>query len=811
MRLIDKISLAALLHDIGKFYQRTGLEIKRPGNWHDYIPKEYSYPHALYTYRFFEENEGVFNEGPTNDETALINLAARHHNPSNPYESIIAVADRLSAGLDRKHYDKLGQEEDVKRFRCVRLKPIFEEISLKRHDCYKEEFLYPLVPFSPEKIFPQEKSLFKNLKGEKCQEEYQRLWHNFERDFKRIKYTNFNTFFNAVRSLLEVYTWCIPSATIKTVPDIPLYDHLTTTAAIATALFGYYEAKGQLQRCSLNYLEHTQDKPFVFIVGDFSGIQSFIFDQGGSANKYAAKILRAKSFFVSLATETAAYLVIQKFGLNPASILSTAAGKFLVLAPNLDNIDEHLQELKQEIRRTFHKRFYGEVNFCLAWLRASTEEFKSDRYASFMTNLALKLEEEKLSPLDLDPQLFVFNDYLDRIRSSEDICAICGKHPKTKQIDDEMPICEDCLAFKEIGERLVKEEFITLGENLKYRIIGNYGFEFGKDNAAAQTGLVYQLSPETGFKGYPLKHIAKQVPKFKANEWQEKRYKDLKKEKLPQDYKAGSIKTFYHLACDALTLDRKGNRIGSPFLGIFKADVDNLGLIFKEGLKRDQGQLLTASRYAYLSRMLDAFFSLYIPYIATKRYPEIYTVFTGGDDLFLIGPYTQIYQFAQEEIGTHFKRYVCHNEDITISAGLILAKPMVPVRQMAEEAERALEASKQRRDKNAITIFQQTLDWKEFKNLSLFEAEIDQIEQIEPLPTAYFYRLLTLSDWAEKMSETPQFAKWRAIFAYITARNFGKKPYYERLLDIGNNWIEAYKSKLTIPLSIAIYKRRKRK
>ncbi|MDL1970759.1 MAG: type III-A CRISPR-associated protein Cas10/Csm1 [Candidatus Desulfofervidaceae bacterium] len=807
MKLIDKISLAALLHDIGKFYQRTGVELQRPNNWSDYIPSEYSYLHALYTYQFFDEFEDIFKDSKQTAETALINLASRHHKPSNPYESIIAFADHLSSGLDRKHYDALQQEKDIKKFRRVRLKPIFEEIRLEKHDYTNEKFLYPLRPFSPENIFPKEKSFYANLTDEKAKQEYKELWESFIADFKKIRHTSFDNFFNAIKSLLELYTWCIPSATIKTIPDVSLYDHLTTTAAIATSLFRYYEAKNLLEKCTLNYLGHNREQSFIFIAGDFSGIQRFIFDRGGSANKYAAKILRAKSFFVSIATEIAAYMVVQAFGLNPASIISTAAGKFLILAPNLDHTDILIQELKEKISNAFHKRFYGEVNFSIAYLKAGTEVFDVQHFAPFMNKLSLKLEEAKLKPLPLDAKLFVFNDYLEKIKSSEDVCAICAKRPMV-QIMDEMPVCKDCLSFKKMGERFVKENFIKIGQGLKYPVIGKFGFEFAeKDTLDENSGdvLIYQLTE--GFYGYPLKYIARYVPTFEKDEWQEKKYKRLEKEKLPKEQEAGAIKTFFHLACDALTKE-DGQWIGSRFLGVLKADVDNLGLIFREGLKRKEGHLLTISRYAYLSRMLDAFFSLYIREVVAKKYPDIYTVFTGGDDLFLIGPYTQIYEFAKEEVGRQFKKYVCQNEDITISAGLILSKPAVPVREMAEEAENMLEQSKDK-GKNAISMFDKTLSWQEFLKLFEFEMEINTVEEVEKLPTSYFYRLLAFADWAEKAHQNPKFAKWRALFAYITARNFGEKNYYERLLSIADEWIERYKSKLIIPLSIAIYRRRK--
>ncbi len=69
-------------------------------------------------------------------------------------------------------------------------------------------------------------------------------------------------------------------------------------------------------------------------------------------------------------------------------------------------------------------------------------------------------------------------------------------------------------------------------------------------------------------------------------------------------------------------------------LAMLKADLDNLGSVFSEGLRES----ISISRYATLSRMLNYFFSLYVNYSlkANDNFKDIYTVFSGGDDLCVI-------------------------------------------------------------------------------------------------------------------------------------------------------------------------------
>ena len=122
-KIREHIYLAALLHDIGKFYQRadTGAvstsKFLNPSNKReeDYLPSyngRYTHKHCLWTAQFIDDFKSVFknlvasNFDNLSDKDNLINLAARHHLPENGLSElgkIINKADCLSSGMDRSN------------------------------------------------------------------------------------------------------------------------------------------------------------------------------------------------------------------------------------------------------------------------------------------------------------------------------------------------------------------------------------------------------------------------------------------------------------------------------------------------------------------------------------------------------------------------------------------------------------------------------------------------------------------------------------------------------------------------------------
>jgi len=62
---------------------------------------------------------------------------------------------------------------------------------------------------------------------------------------------DFHVYLPSLISVLEKYTWCIPSAIYHTLPDISLFDHSVSTAAIASALYSYHKKKNTLNESAI--------------------------------------------------------------------------------------------------------------------------------------------------------------------------------------------------------------------------------------------------------------------------------------------------------------------------------------------------------------------------------------------------------------------------------------------------------------------------------------------------------------------------------------------------------------------------------
>jgi CRISPR-associated protein Csm1 len=128
----------------------------------------------------------------------------------------------------------------------------------------------------------------------------------------------------------------------------------------------------------------------------------------------------------------------------------------------------------------------------------------------------------------------------------------------------------------------------------------------------------------------------------------------------------------------------------------------------------------------------------------SEKYRDIYTVFAGGDDLFLAGPWDTILEFSQE-MNEKFRNYTCRNPDITISAGISLIKSRHPINSAAFMVERMLEESKNKK-KNRLTVFDTTIKWNEFKELKEYKDNLQNLllDKDSKVSTSFIYSLLTI-------------------------------------------------------------------
>lgn len=748
---VDGIAIAALLHDIGKFAQRADVT-KKDSIYRD---KDYKYAHAAFSAEILHRD--YFSLGEYAD------IAAGHHAPKSDDEWVIAVADRIASGFERDVFEQYNSA-DRESFKEQRLWYLFDE--KKR---YKIDIL------SPQNIFASDVA-----GGES---EYKALWQKFEEDMKRIsKHGNSATDSFTIDYLLRKYCTFIPSSTsfqkggyeaVKA--NIPLYEHSKATAVFASAIYKLKESGNtNIIDCYRDKSGDVEQKDFLYIAGDFFGIQKFIFDSVPAAK--ASKILRAKSAFVQILVRVIALDIVRKLGLSSGSIISTHAGKFEILGINDNATKERLAAIQKELDEFFVGRFFGETGVGLSFVECSMGDFVTKgRYKeSLRKKLADAVEAKKYSKFDLQNRDSVLNydDGLD----NQNLCPLCGKR---KKIDDEA--CEVCGAFVRIGEKLAKANYMKITTDSSHgglHIYGDYYIQFEESDSVFVDKnsdiVVFDIANDAEFRGYAKWELASYVRK------------DEKK----------AVLTFEDLAENSC--GGRESKEGIKAIMSLKGDVDGMGAFLSDSKNELSNSF---ARYNFFARMMDCFFSVYASDMMKGR--NIYTVFAGGDDIFILGAWDEVIEFAKE-LRAEFMRFA-EGSNLTISMGLVLTKPNKPINFVAHMAEEGLDEAKSLSGKDAVTIFGETVKWDDYlDDGGLIEALMSLGD--EKLNTALLYRLLEFVNMSKNIKDDIKNALWKSKLRYSHYRNIGDK--HEELLKILDRMIEKYPSETKVFLSELVYKRR---
>ena len=315
--------------------------------------------------------------------------------------------------------------------------------------------------------------------------------------------------------------------------------------------------------------------------------------------------------------------------------------------------------------------------------------------------------------------------------------------------------------------------------------------------------------------------IARHIPRITKEELKNEKWLNLFSQEEDSKYvEPDQPKTFNMIAQKSKKEGKDGDLVGRPLLGFFKADVDNLGLIFSMGL----GDKLSVARLSSVSRMLNLFFSEYIVELAKKEFSDIYVVFAGGDDLFMIGPWNQTIQFGiilREKMSL----YCGGNPDITLSGGVLIAKPRLPMRKAVELTEMHLELAKkfsdENRHKDSLCLLGEALSWQEVNELLELGGKFDKaIEEKErtAFSTAFLYRLLEYHKMYRKFNRENKikFGRYLSLAHYDIARNIldAKKRNQEELDMLYDIFVVGVQERpvldrLNIPLFYAINRNRK--
>lgn len=779
---LDFLVLSALLHDVGKLLERGGnfsdarsdpVYLSSCRQAKDGHP---THLHAAHTHAFCDWLEKQFtclSQATSSQKEWKIWCAAHHRDDESSLEStVVRVSDRLSSS-EREE----GQYYRRDLHRRTLLEPVLEKVYLEANsDLFATRYRYPLKPLSSQRgtFFPAEGSTLgleeMEVAGEGVEaptswthltakhpliSEYAGLCSGLMSDIaalaSKCPHIGISDFTVTMTTLLQKYTSNVPSATNVRHPDISLFDHLRTTAAIAQGLYLFQIGQADPRKG----LTWNKDAKWFLLCGDFSGIQRFIYDL---TNKGAAKGLRGRSFYVRYFTKICALFIMRELGLNPIAVLYNSGGKFFALVPS--TMRKELYEARRRVNTWLLKEFAAHVFFGLGIAEVSGDQFAFGKMDEAWKEAADDLENDRLNK---------FKDFLtpgffdpDRSFDPSNSCSVCG----SRMLEKHGAKCRTCDMLEKLGSSLKDTEAIlTL---------------WGSGGAVESAVSLLRLEPHRIVSFPDLEARCVLIPGRSAERLSEVRSVSaectflndrgeltLDRLQLPEC----SITSMYLGRWDSSMQTKAEGRSwdfedyaehaeGISRLGVLRMDVDNLGMVFVKGLHFPQRQdvlvegksmegwgpvvrdeagnvlrkpMASISRMVTLSRQLDHFFSGYIPQLLKSNgFDRCQIIYAGGDDLFAIGSWDQLPGLART-IRKEFKHFCCNNPDFSISGGITLQRGKYPIYKGARLAGEAEKLAKDVRANWEINTSQYQKDGFCFLGVPVVWEDMEMAERIKTM------------------------------------------------------------------------------
>ena len=751
----EQLQLGSLLHDIGKIVQRAkSVRLTREDRTLEstccpVFNNRYSHTHVLYTQKAFSEL------WPDLFPLAEI-IAIFHHRPDTCTNSrlakMAALADRLSSG-ERHSLDK---DDDPGDPRTARLHCLFSSLHLEPA-CEKPAY-FPLLPLASnlEDHFPRAGASLE------AAESYDRLWEEMAGELRRLDpASKFSSFYTRIHYLLERFALFIPSAAYKDRADISLFHHSKATAAIATCLYDLgleeKELDGLLAALRGADAGHLLDRQAMWLIGgDISGIQDFIYS---IASAKALKGLRGRSAYLQFLAEAVLLRLLDDFHLPCSNLIYSGGGHFYLLAPRTPESEGILESCRKYVDEVLLRSHHGQLALCLARepLRYSdficSERQGSGTKGSIQTEpggfsgawarLGAKLARNKRAKF---ASLFQGGDGLGEVLGPfpssgvEKICDLCGE-PMSEESEAER--CDLCASFENLATRLARAESMSLEVSAPKPLATPVG---SCEEVLEAIGLRLRLfhPGEKNSDAYLLNRtdfISKQG-----------RYLGFRFLARHTPMRSGDVVTLEGLAEEATGIKK---------WGVVRADVDHLGRVFRDGLA---GGDQSISRVSMLSHLVSLYFSAHVESLA-QRPPydsKLSIIYSGGDDLFALGSWSVLKQFA-EEVYRGFNTFTAGR--LTLSAGVFLAPgqsyPVGQAGKHAGEAEHLAKGS----GRNRFAIFDEAICWGELPELQKIQDALVKLMG-EKAPRSLFSLLYQAFDAQQeaKSGETRLFPVWRLLY-----------------------------------------------
>ncbi len=684
------VSVSSLLHDIGKVRQR-------------YMKKN---THQFYSHEIVTEMPELasLKEGKIN--SIISNLVLHHHTREEDLPEdlknddefkklleILKFSDWKSAGHDRSDRDP-DEVLDLKEQYTVAMEKIF--MHLEGWNGNKEYVPMFMLHDSDKMVkFFQDRNSWdaKNTNFDFLKD----IDKYFLTEASKIKFRpGFEReYVNKLTSLLMDSTRTVPSAFWYSKAEIPLFDHLKTTAAIAN--------------CRL----HNKNE-FLLISADISGIQEYIFRyvKAENADDRASRRMRGRSFIVRLLSDAVQSLLENRLGLYSFNTIYDGSGGFLIMAPLFEGAEEKLKKIKDDIDHFCYMDF-KRLSSVIAWKRVKFDDLVTLEDSADSSELISDIQElrEETGRIKSKRAEKIIRDefegFFNPTKAGNDICISCGLEKSFKEEK-----CLWCLREEVLGSELVRNKGrLTIHKKIfdsTYTASGkpedSLLFSFGDTTVLyviEDEDNVSEFSEDMSINDSDFKHW----PQKDTYSW---KFIFLGNNVPIQGDTDARIMTLEEMAKRKTGRDSDSEEI-MP-LAVVKMDVDNMGKLMAFGFKK-----LTISRISTLSYFISYFFSVFLNEIAKENF--IYVIFSGGDDITAVGQGLYTLKFAIE-IREYFRRWA--GPTIGLSAGIVTSHHSYPIRRSVDLADENLSRSKSFHDrirtKDSATLFDNVMSWTSFQS-----------------------------------------------------------------------------------------------
>ena len=418
-----------------------------------------------------------------------------------------------------------------------------------------------------------------------------------------------------------------------------------------------------------------------------------------SAGKAQAKRLRARSFLLELFEHAALWRVKECLGIADEDVLVRGGGGFLIRIPP-DTDPVRLENICSGLQQKLWDESGGEVQFSMGWAETPIG-----------ARTHLEFQKRRMGAFMLQTN-GSWNLESWSQPPLDEPCEVCRQSPGQQKVQDEgeeVLHCRSCLEARKLGENLTKWEWMRPGGGSMQAL--GVGFE----------------------------HLSDQRPEaFRVGRW------------IPRHSDSQEPLTFQEISEQSQ---------GDRRLAVLKADVDDMGVRVREIASED----LSYNRLRSFSHDLHTFFGETIQELLTKSWPLIYTLYAGGDDLLLVGPWNIVFDFA----GYFAKEFDAdpgqEYAPLTFSAGITLTPYRVPIRHAVDRAEELLESAKQHPGKNRCAALGTDWNWDRHEAVVGDGKRLANWVEASVAPRSLLHRLLGLAESSKPV--------WVARWAYQIERN----------------------------------------